>query len=50
MCIRDRAKKAEREKLEFAKGFLKMGNSVEKVAKVLRLPLEQVQALKADLD
>ena len=47
----DREKqKAELEKLQFAREFLRMGISVRKVAQALCLPLEQVQDLKTELE
>jgi len=39
----------EKGKLEAAVGFLEMGDSVEKIAKALKVPVEQIQKLKDDM-
>jgi len=39
----------EKGKLEAAKDFLEIGESVEKVAKTLKLPIEKVQKIKDDM-
>ena len=39
----------EKGKLEAARDFLEFGDSVEKVAKVLKLPLEKIKEIKDSL-
>jgi predicted transposase/invertase (TIGR01784 family) len=39
----------EKSKFDVAQNLLKMGDSVEKVAKATKLPIEEIQKLKNDL-
>ena len=39
----------EKGKLEAIKNFLEFGDSVEKIAKALKLPIEKVQKIKNEL-